>query len=117
MGVLKKQEGTGNVSDDAGNHEHMARTRAAKIAGIKPAGPDVIWTGPKKGEVLVVGWGSTFGAIKAATLELQEKGVSVAACQIRYITPLPAQLGAMMKNFSHILVPEMNLGQLRMMLR
>ena len=56
-------------------------------------------------------------AIKAATLELQEKGVSVSACQIRYINPLPAQLGAMMKNFSHILVPEMNLGQLRMMLR
>ncbi|MBC8106798.1 MAG: 2-oxoacid:acceptor oxidoreductase subunit alpha [Anaerolineae bacterium] len=117
LGGLEKQDVTGNVSYDPGNHEHMVRTRAAKIAGIKPAGQDIIWTGPEKGEVLIVGWGSTFGAIKAATLELQDLGVSVSACHIRYLNPLPSKLGEMMKSFSYVLVPEMNLGQLRMILR
>src|SRR5205814_3913961 len=79
IGGLEKQDVTGDVSYDPGNHEHMVRTRAAKIAGIKPTGADILWTGPKKGEVLVVGWGSTYGAIKAATIELQDKGVSVSA--------------------------------------
>jgi 2-oxoglutarate ferredoxin oxidoreductase subunit alpha len=117
IGGLEKQDVTGNVSYDPGNHEHMVRTRAAKIAGIKPAGQDCIWTGPDKGEVLIIGWGSTYGAIKAATLELQEKGESVSACHLRYLNPLPSKLGELMKGFDHVLVPEMNLGQLRMILR
>jgi 2-oxoglutarate ferredoxin oxidoreductase subunit alpha len=117
IGGLEKQDVTGNVSYDPGNHEHMVRTRAAKIAGIKPAGADMIVTGPEKGEILVVGWGSTFGAIKAATLELRDKGVDVSACHIRYLNPLPVKLGSLLKNFQHVLVPEMNLGQLRMILR
>jgi 2-oxoglutarate/2-oxoacid ferredoxin oxidoreductase subunit alpha len=117
VGGLEKQDVTGNVNYEPGNHEHMVRTRAAKIAGIKPAGPDVLWTGAKRGEVLIVGWGSTFGAIKAATLELQDQGVSVSACHLRYLNPLPHKLGEMMKSFSYVLVPEMNLGQLRMILR
>jgi 2-oxoglutarate ferredoxin oxidoreductase subunit alpha len=117
IGGLEKQDVTGNVSYDPGNHEHMVKTRAAKIAGIKPAGPDILWTGPESGELLILGWGSTFGAIKAATLDLQKEGVSVSACHIRYLNPLPPRLGDIFKKFDHVLIPEMNLGQLRMIIR
>ena len=117
IGGLEKQDVTGNVNYEPGNHEHMVRTRAAKVAGIEPAGQDILWTGPEKGDVLIVGWGSTFGAIKAATLELRKQGVQVSACHVRYLNPLPKRLGAMMKEFDHVLVPEMNLGQFRMILR
>ena len=117
IGGLEKQDVTGNVSYDPGNHEQMVKIRAAKIAGIKPAGADMLWTGPDSGEILVVGWGSTFGAIKAATLQLQREGVSVSACHIRYLNPLPKNLGAALKRFDRVLIPEMNLGQLRMILR
>jgi 2-oxoglutarate ferredoxin oxidoreductase subunit alpha len=117
IGGLEKQDVTGNVNYEAGNHEHMVRLRAAKVAGIKPAGQDLLWTGPETGDVLIVGWGSTFGAIKAATLQLQGEGVSVAACHVRYVNPLPKRLGELMKGFKHVLIPEMNLGQLRTLLR
>src|SRR5882672_3523841 len=73
IGGLEKQDVTGNVSYDPLNHEHMVRTRAAKVANIEPAGAPYIWTGAQTGDVLIVGWGDTFGAIKAATLELQSQ--------------------------------------------
>ena len=117
IGGLEKQDVTGNVSYDPLNHEKMVRLRAAKIAGIKPVGDDLLWTGPEKGDVLIVGWGSTFGAIKAATLELRKQGVQVSACHVRYLNPLPERIGSLMKEFEHVLVPEMNLGQLRGILR
>jgi 2-oxoglutarate ferredoxin oxidoreductase subunit alpha len=117
LGGLEKQDVTGSVNYEALNHEHMVRTRAAKIAGIKPIGPDLLITGPEKGDVLIVGWGSTYGAIKAATLELQEHGVAVSACHVRYLNPLPGRLPELCKQFKHVLVPEMNLGQLRLLLR
>src|SRR5206468_986214 len=72
---------------------------------------------PEKGDVLIVGWGGTFGAIKAATLELRKQGVQVSACHVRYLNPLPQRLGSLMKEFKHVLVPELNLGQLRTFLR
>ncbi|HEY8666948.1 MAG TPA: 2-oxoacid:acceptor oxidoreductase subunit alpha [Tepidisphaeraceae bacterium] len=117
IGGIEKQDITGNVSYDPGNHEHMVRTRAAKVANLKPAGPDLLWTGPEKGEVLLVGWGSTYGAIKAATLELRKQGVQVSACHVRYLNPLPQRLGELMQEFEHVIMPELNLGQLRMMVR
>jgi 2-oxoglutarate/2-oxoacid ferredoxin oxidoreductase subunit alpha len=117
IGGLEKQDVTGNVNYEPMNHEHMVRLRAAKVAGVKPAGPDLLWTGPEKGDVLVVGWGSTFGAIKAATLDLRKLGVQVSACHVRYLNPLPDRLGGLMKEFKHVLVPELNLGQFRMLLR
>ncbi len=117
IGGLEKQDVTGNVNYEPGNHEKMIRLRAAKVANLKPAGPDVIWTGPTSGELLILGWGSTFGAIKAATLEMREAGLDVAACHIRYLNPLPAKIGEMMRAFKRVLIPEMNLGQLRMILR
>jgi 2-oxoglutarate ferredoxin oxidoreductase subunit alpha len=117
IGGLEKQDVTGNVSYDPANHERMIRLRADKIANLDAAGQEILWTGPEKGDVLIVGWGSTFGAIKAATLELRRIGVNVSACHVRYLNPLPERLGAMMKDFEHVLIPEMNLGQLRMLLR
>jgi 2-oxoglutarate ferredoxin oxidoreductase subunit alpha len=95
----------------------MVRTRAAKVAGIQPAGPDLLWTGPETGDVLIVGWGSTFGAIKAATLELGRQGLKVAACHVRYMNPMPARMGPLLRQFKHVLVPELNLGQFRMLVR
>jgi len=117
IGGLEKQDVTGAVSYDPINHEHMVATRAAKIAGIKPVGEDLHLTGPDKGDLLLVGWGSTFGAIKAATLQLRAQGAAVSAAQLRYLNPMPQTIGNLMKNFRQVLVPEMNLGQLRMLLR
>jgi 2-oxoglutarate ferredoxin oxidoreductase subunit alpha len=117
IGGLEKQDVTGNVNYEPANHENMVRLRARKIANIKPAGVDLIWSGPESGEVLVIGWGSTYGAIKAATIDLQNAGVAVAACHVRYLNPVPSRLGELMKKFKHVLVPEMNLGQLRLLLR
>ena len=117
LGGIEKQDVTGNVNYEPLNHEHMVRTRAAKVAGIKPVGPDMLMTGPETGDVLIVGWGSTFGTVKAATLELREAGVSVSACHVRYLNPLPERLPELCKKFKHVLVPEMNLGQLRLLLR
>jgi 2-oxoglutarate ferredoxin oxidoreductase subunit alpha len=117
IGGLEKQDVTGNVNYEPANHEHMVRLRAAKVAGIQPAGQDVLWTGPEKGDVLIVGWGGTYGAIKAATLELRKQGVQVSSAHVRYLNPLPERLGDMMREFKRVLVPELNLGQLRSLLR
>jgi 2-oxoglutarate ferredoxin oxidoreductase subunit alpha len=117
IGGLEKQDITGNVSYDPANHEHMVKTRAAKVAGIKPVGPDMIMNGPESGDLLILGWGSTYGAVKAATLRLQEEGIKVSACHVRYLNPLPARLGDVLKNFKRVMVPEMNLGQLLTVIR
>ncbi len=117
IGGLEKQDVTGMVNYEPLNHETMVHLRADKIAGIRAVGPDLICTGPDKGDVLIVGWGSTFGAIKAATLDLRAEGLRVSACHLRYLNPLPLGLPAMMKRFGRVLVPEMNLGQLRLLLR
>jgi 2-oxoglutarate ferredoxin oxidoreductase subunit alpha len=117
IGGLEKQDVTGSVSYDGVNHEKMCRLRAAKIANITPAGEDLIFTGPETGDVLLLGWGGTFGAIKAATLELQHQGIKASACHLRYLNPLPKRLGKILKQFKHVLIPELNLGQLRMLIR
>jgi 2-oxoglutarate ferredoxin oxidoreductase subunit alpha len=117
LGGLEKQDITGNVSYDPANHQKMVSLRAAKVAGIKPAGPAYLWTGPQSGDLLILGWGGTFGAIKAATLELQRKGHCVSACHLRYINPMPADLGDILKRFKKVLIPELNMGQLRLLIR
>src|SRR5262249_35414448 len=117
IGGLEKQEVTGNVSYEPNNHHQKGTLRGEKIANIKPEGPDLIWTGREKGDVLVIGWGSTFGAIKAAVLDLQKRGIEASAAHVRYIHPMPARLGDLCKNFKHVLIPEMNLGQLRTIIR
>ncbi len=117
IGGLEKQDVTGTVSYEPANHEQMTQLRAAKIAGIKPAGPAYIWTGAHTGDVLLIGWGGTYGALKVATMELQKEGLRVSACQLRYLNPLPEDLAERMSHFARIIVAELNLGQLAHMLR
>ena len=117
IGGLEKQDVTGGVSYDPANHEHMIHTRAAKVAGIEPAGHDLLWTGEPSGDLLIVGWGSTFGAIKAATLQLRADGLAVSAVHLRYLNPMAPRLGEIMKSFKRVLVPELNMGQLLLLLR
>jgi 2-oxoglutarate ferredoxin oxidoreductase subunit alpha len=116
VGGIEKQDVTGNVSYDPANHEHMIQTRARKVAGIKPAGEAYIFTGAEKGDLLLVSWGSTYGAVKAATMVLREEGEKVSHLHLRYLNPMP-DLGKILKSFRQVLVPEMNLGQLLMFIR
>lgn len=113
IGGLEKADITGCVSHDPKNHEKMTRFRAAKVAGISPAGAPYLWTGPRNGDLLLVSWGGTYGAVKAATLVLQRHGLRVSQCHLRYIHPLPADLQAVFAAFTHLAVAELNLGQLR----
>jgi 2-oxoglutarate ferredoxin oxidoreductase subunit alpha len=117
IGGLEKEDLTGNLTTDPANHHHMVQLRAAKVAGVKPAGEPFIMTGPETGDLLILGWGGTFGSIKAATLQLRKKGIHASACQIRYINPLPEKLGELLRKFKKILIPELNLGQLAMLIQ
>jgi 2-oxoglutarate ferredoxin oxidoreductase subunit alpha len=117
IGGLEKQDVTGHVSYDPANHQAMVNNRAAKIAGIRPAGASFFWTGPEHGDLLLLGWGGTYGAIKSATLELRKQNLAVSACQLRYLNPLPAQLAGLLSRFKHVLIPELNMGQLAMLIR
>lgn len=118
IGGLEKQDITGNVSYDPANHEHMVKTRQAKVDKIADYIPDQkLDSGPEKGSVLVLGWGSTYGAIKSAVAELQEAGYAVSHAHLRYVRPFPKNLGAILKSFDHVLIPEINNGQLIKIIR
>jgi len=117
IGGLEKEDVTGSVSYDPQNHEHMVRTRAAKVAGIAKDIPPAEFLGKESGKVLVVGWGGTYGAILAAVEALQARGASVSQVHLRYLNPFPSNLGEILGRFEKILVPELNLGQLSKMLR
>jgi 2-oxoglutarate ferredoxin oxidoreductase subunit alpha len=118
VGGLEKQDLTGNISYDSDNHQHMVKTRQKKvdlIADYIPA--QKLDSGPDKGKVLVIGWGSTYGAIKSACKELQQEGLAVSHAHLRYIRPFPKNLGDILKNFDHVLIPEINNGQLVKIIR
>jgi 2-oxoglutarate ferredoxin oxidoreductase subunit alpha len=118
IGGLEKQHETGNISYDPENHEFMVKLRAAKvekIADLIP--PQALDSGNEKGKLLVIGWGSTFGAIKGACIEARKKGLDVSHAQIRYMNPFPKNLGEMLYNYDQILIPEMNTGQLLSIIR
>ena len=117
IGGLEKQDVTGNISYDPANHQHMVDTRAQKVANIADAVEPATTLGQDHGDVLVLGWGSTRGAITSAVLQLQKQGHSVSACFLRWLNPLPVNLGELMKRFKKVLLPELNKGQLCMMLR
>jgi 2-oxoglutarate ferredoxin oxidoreductase subunit alpha len=117
IGGLEKEYLTGNVSYAPTNHEQMIRVRARKIAGIVREIPPLEVFGPASGDLLVVGWGSTFGAIRQAVRELGADGRRVAHVHLRYLNPLPADLGELLDRYRRVLVPEMNLGQLVRLLR
>jgi 2-oxoglutarate ferredoxin oxidoreductase subunit alpha len=117
IGGLEKEDITGNVSYDPLNHEHMVRLRAEKIARIAADIPHVQVLGKDSGPLLVVGWGSTYGAITSAVEELQARGRPVSSIHLRYLNPFPANLGEVLKRFEKVLVPELNLGQLSLLIR
>ena len=118
VGGLEKQDITGNISYEAENHQHMVKTRQAKVDLIAEYIPlQKIDSGPEKGKVLVLGWGSTYGAIKSAVLDLQAKGHAVSHAHIRYMRPFPKNLGEIIQNFEHVLIPEINNGQLVKIIR
>jgi len=117
IGGLEKEYLTGNVSYAPTNHEQMIRVRARKIAGIIREIPPLEVFGPPEGELLVVGWGSTYGSITQAVRELQAAGHAVAHVHLRHLNPLPADLGGILRRYPRVLVPEMNLGQLVRLIR
>ncbi len=113
IGGLEKQDITGNVNYEPDNHQHMVKTRQAKVDMIADYIPlQMLDSGPEKGKVLVLGWGSTYGAIKSACAELQAQGKSVAHAHLRYIRPFPKNLGTILKNYETVVIPEINNGQL-----
>ena len=118
VGGLEKQDITGNISYEPENHQHMVKTRQAKIDMIANYIPDQqLDSGPDRGKVLVLGWGSTYGAIKSACADLQKEGLSVAHAHLRYVRPFPKNLGDIIKNYDKVLIPEINNGQLIKIIR
>ncbi|HMU23839.1 MAG: 2-oxoacid:acceptor oxidoreductase subunit alpha [Bacteroidetes bacterium] len=118
IGGIEKQNITGNISYDPENHQLMVKIRQQKVDEIANYVPQQqLDSGPEKGKVLVIGWGSTYGAIKTACEELQAQGKKVAHAHLRYIRPFPKNLGAIIANFDTVLVPELNNGQLVKILR
>lgn len=118
VGGLEKQNVTGNVSYDPENHQLMVKIRQEKIDRIADHIPEqTLDSGPASGKILVLGWGSTYGAIKSAVSEMQDEGFAVSHAHLRYLRPFPKNLGAILKNFDHVLVPEINNGQLIKIIR
>jgi 2-oxoglutarate ferredoxin oxidoreductase subunit alpha len=117
IGGLEKADILGNVSYDPENHHRMTELRQAKVAGIANDIPPLEVFGPAEGDLLILGWGSTYGAIRSAVERLQGRGVSVAHAHLRYLNPFPANTGDVLRAYRRVLVPEVNLGQLRMLLR
>jgi len=117
IGGLEKQDVTGAVSYDPENHQHMVDLRARKIAGIANELPPLEVEGPPEGRVLVLGWGGTYGALATAVRQLWQNGQPVAHAQLRYLNPLPANLRDILARYDRVLVPELNGGQLRRLIR
>ncbi len=118
IGGLEKQDITGNINYEPENHQHMVNVRQSKVDMIADHIPlQTIDSGPEKGKVLVIGWGSTYGAIKSAVLQLQAEGHAVSHAHIRYVRPFPKNLGEIIQNFDQVLIPEINNGQLVKIIR
>jgi 2-oxoglutarate ferredoxin oxidoreductase subunit alpha len=118
IGGIEKQNITGNVSYDPDNHQLMVKIREEKIEKIADYIPEqTLDSGPEKGKLLVLGWGSTYGAIKSAVYELQADGYKVAHAHLRYVRPFPKNLGDILSNYKHVLIPEINNGQLIKIIR
>src|SRR3546814_10758954 len=116
IGGIEKEIDTGHINYAPGNHQAMTDIRKAKIDGIKV--PDqIVELGAEGGKLAVVGWGSTFGPIHQAARRKRAEGVDVSHVHIRHIWPLPANLGELLKSFDKVIVPEMNTGQLKTVLR
>ncbi|HZS47885.1 MAG TPA: 2-oxoacid:acceptor oxidoreductase subunit alpha [Blastocatellia bacterium] len=117
IGGIEKEDITGNVSYDPENHMHMVLTRAEKVARIANDIPELVVNGAPEGKLLVVGWGSTYGSITSAVESMQAKGRSVSSIHLRHLNPFPRNLEEILRRFEKVVVPEMNMGQLAMLLR
>lgn len=117
VGGLEKEDRTGNVSYDPANHQHMVNTRARKIAEIADRIPPQDVFGETSGDILVISWGGTYGACHTAVSRCQKAGLSVSHAHLRYMNPFPANLGELLRSYKTVLIPELNDGQLRLLLR
>jgi 2-oxoglutarate ferredoxin oxidoreductase subunit alpha len=118
IGGIEKADVTGDISYDPQNHDRMTRLRAAKVAGIANSIPDLAVDDPSgEARVLVLGWGSTYGPIAAAVRAVRNSGAHVARAHLRHLNPMPANTGDVLRAYDRVIVPEMNLGQLAMLLR
>lgn len=117
IGGLEKQHLTGNVNYEPQNHEFMVKLRAEKVERIANDIPLAKVEGDPKGEMLLVSWGGTYGAVKTAAINLRARGTNVSHLHLRYLNPMPKNVGEILYNFKHILVPELNMGQLIKVLR
>jgi 2-oxoglutarate ferredoxin oxidoreductase subunit alpha len=118
IGGIEKADGTGTISYDPGNHDRMVRLRQAKVDGIAAdIGPLEVDDPDGQAKVLVLGWGSTFGSIGAAVRRVRVAGGSIAQAHLRHLSPFPANLGEVLASYDRVLVPEINLGQLALVLR
>lgn len=117
IGGIEKQDVTGNVNYEAANHEHMVKTRAQKVANVALRIPDLEVEGDPEGELLVIGWGGTYGSIATAVQRARRKGWKIGQVHFRYLNPFPKNTGDVFKKFKKFLVPELNCGQLSLLLR
>jgi 2-oxoglutarate/2-oxoacid ferredoxin oxidoreductase subunit alpha len=117
IGGIEKQEGTGNVNYEPLNHENMVRMRAAKVERVADDIPPAIPVGDQEGDLLIIAWGSTYGPITAALKTQRAAGRRIGHVHLRHLNPLPKNIGEVMARFKTVLVPEMNMGQLSMILR
>ncbi len=117
IGGLEKQHITGNVSYDPDNHEYMIKLRNEKVNGIQEDIPQLEVSGEQTGELLLLGWGSTYGTIMTAVEKAQRENHSVSCAHLRYLNPFPKNLGKVLAGFKKILIPELNLGQLQFLIR
>jgi 2-oxoglutarate/2-oxoacid ferredoxin oxidoreductase subunit alpha len=117
IGGLEKQDVTGNISYDPENHDLMTRLRAQKIAGIASDIPELAVDDPDSADLLVLGWGGTYGPIAAAVRRVRNSGRKVAQAHLHYLNPFPRNTGEVVRGYEKVLIPEMNLGQLRKLIR
>jgi 2-oxoglutarate ferredoxin oxidoreductase subunit alpha len=117
IGGLEKAHGSGNISYDGANHERMTELRAAKVAAIADEIPPLTVDSEPGAELLILGWGSTEGSIRAGVRMAREAGYRVACAQLRHLSPLPSNTGDVLRSFERVLVPELNSGQLASVLR
>ncbi len=117
IGGLEKEDGTGNISYDPANHALMTSMRAGKLEKLAEEMPELKVDADQDAELLVLGWGSTYGVIQAAARRVREKGIPIATAHLRYLDPLPTNTGDVVKAFPKVLVPELNCGQLLSIIR
>ena len=117
IGGLEKADVMGTVSYDPDNHQRMTELRARKVAGIAEDIPDLAVAGPERGDLLILGWGSTYGSLRTATERLQRQGHAVAHAHLRHLNPFPRNTGEVLAAYRRVLIPEINNGQLRLLIR